>query len=129
MVIRSEIESARGSSLSITQLISGVLFIGSVLIAGVYFYATTTSIRKKKRINTNGNIIIDSCTDDCISSDNRSIVGLNNTSNTCYANALLQGLASLPSFVAWIDQLDVHQMSFLHALQSTINSNISLKLK
>ncbi|CAJ0586463.1 unnamed protein product, partial [Mesorhabditis spiculigera] len=73
------------------QLLPVYLFGGSLAVAVAYLFLTTTP--GKKKFTT-------------------SIPGLENNGQVCYVNALLQGLASLPSFLEWLKKEEIfEQMS------------------
>uniref|UniRef100_A0A1I7Y7I8 Ubiquitin carboxyl-terminal hydrolase n=1 Tax=Steinernema glaseri TaxID=37863 RepID=A0A1I7Y7I8_9BILA len=81
---------------------------GALASAALYFYATTKDPQKhregKEGLYT--------------------VPGLQNTGNSCFANSLLQALASSSAFIDWLNQLDYSNpkgMQFLAALRETLN--------
>ncbi|CAJ0600227.1 unnamed protein product [Cylicocyclus nassatus] len=65
---------------------TGAILGGTVLAAFLYYQATKP--RKRQGSKPAG------------------VPGLRNLGNTCYANALLQGISSLPSMVRWLKEID-----------------------
>ncbi|VDK55500.1 unnamed protein product [Cylicostephanus goldi] len=57
------------------------------------------------------------------------VPGLRNLGNTCYANALLQGISSLPSMVRWLKEIDTStselKYGFLDELKEVVLSEFS----
>ncbi|CAL2035212.1 unnamed protein product [Caenorhabditis brenneri] len=54
-------------------------------------------------------------------STSKIVPGLINQGNTCYMNALLQGLASCPSFVGWLRSLKPKPGSFVECLTNVLD--------
>ncbi|KAK0417546.1 hypothetical protein QR680_013074 [Steinernema hermaphroditum] len=87
-----------------------LLFGGALASAAFYFYMTTKE-PSKHREGEEGLY---------------TVPGLQNIGNTCFANSLLQALASSPSFVNWLNNLDysrvpLRKVQFLMALRDTLN--------
>ncbi|EYC05600.1 hypothetical protein Y032_0081g1468 [Ancylostoma ceylanicum] len=75
-------------------VVTGVILGGTIIAALLYYQAT----KPKKRA----------------ASKRAGVPGLRNLGNTCYANALLQGLASLPSVVRWLKEIDTATNDLRH---------------
>ncbi|CAJ0942146.1 unnamed protein product, partial [Mesorhabditis belari] len=82
------------------------LLCGSIAVAAIYLFLTTRKPGVRKKVKK-GNV-----------------PGLLNLGNTCYINALLQGMASLPSFSQWlknIKEVEVEDENcFLTELRNTV---------
>ncbi|CAB3401632.1 unnamed protein product [Caenorhabditis bovis] len=94
------------STYSNKSLISGAIFGGAAAAALGYFYWTSSScvISEKSR---------------------KTVAGLANKGNTCYLNSLLQALASCPSFLAWLHNVNIEEAGikngFIHSLRNILN--------
>uniref|UniRef100_A0A914VBX2 USP domain-containing protein n=1 Tax=Plectus sambesii TaxID=2011161 RepID=A0A914VBX2_9BILA len=85
--------SYRSASLATT---ASVLLLGSSLIGAIGYFYWTSSKSRSKKANKKGQA---------------AIPGLYNIGNTCYANALLQGLAGCPGFVTWLERIDASSLT------------------
>uniref|UniRef100_A0A8R1HKL4 Ubiquitin carboxyl-terminal hydrolase n=1 Tax=Caenorhabditis japonica TaxID=281687 RepID=A0A8R1HKL4_CAEJA len=59
-------------------------------------------------------------------SSSKLVPGLANQGNTCYMNALLQGLASCPSFVGWLKSLKIGEMGLEGSFVETLGELLGL---
>ncbi|XP_062874194.1 ubiquitin carboxyl-terminal hydrolase 30 isoform X2 [Trichomycterus rosablanca] len=82
-------------------VIGGVV---AALAAGVYVLWGPTSDRKKRRTGM--------------------VPGLLNLGNTCFLNALLQGLASCPSFVSWLQQFSTQSSTRVMEKDTRISATL-----
>uniref|UniRef100_A0A1I7UXD2 Ubiquitin carboxyl-terminal hydrolase n=1 Tax=Caenorhabditis tropicalis TaxID=1561998 RepID=A0A1I7UXD2_9PELO len=78
-------------------IVAGTLIGGTLAAAVTYVYLTTKDAPEATPVI-------------------KVVPGLYNQGNTCYMNALLQGLASCPSFVGWLKSLKVERGGFVHHL-------------
>lgn len=67
-------------------LLTSAILSGTIVAALIYYQSTKP--KKQTALKPKG------------------VPGLRNLGNTCYANALLQGLSSLPSMVQWLNEID-----------------------
>uniref|UniRef100_A0A8R1Y1F0 ubiquitinyl hydrolase 1 n=2 Tax=Onchocerca TaxID=6281 RepID=A0A8R1Y1F0_ONCVO len=91
---------------------SSLLLTSSLIIAIIYLYITSRRSSRVFRSLANGN--------------GHCVPAMFNLGNTCYANSLLQGLASSKAFVKWVQMIDTelpyegHKLMFLDALKQVI---------
>ncbi|VDK88678.1 unnamed protein product, partial [Onchocerca ochengi] len=91
---------------------SSLLLTSSLISAIIYLYITSRRSSRVFRSLANGN--------------GHCVPAMFNLGNTCYANSLLQGLASSKAFVKWVQMIDTelpyegHKLMFLDALKQVI---------
>ncbi|PAV88167.1 hypothetical protein WR25_17772 [Diploscapter pachys] len=88
--------------MSFESLVASAVLGGAAAAAAVYFYSTSTSkYRERTAVG---------------------VPGLYNLGNTCYANSLLQGLASSPSIHKWLTNLPMEHIKdgLLDAMREVI---------
>ncbi|KAK6739874.1 hypothetical protein RB195_008395 [Necator americanus] len=88
-------------------LVTGVILGGTILAALLYYQATKPKRRSASKA--------------------AGVPGLHNLGNTCYANALLQGLSSLPSMVRWLKEIDTTSSDLRHGFLDELKE-VVLKL-
>uniref|UniRef100_A0A915Q4U9 ubiquitinyl hydrolase 1 n=1 Tax=Setaria digitata TaxID=48799 RepID=A0A915Q4U9_9BILA len=92
------------------HLFSGILLTSSLIGAIIYFYATSRRSAFRPLTNSNG----------------KRVPAMFNLGNTCFANSLLQGLASSKAFFKWVQTIDTRfgyegrKLLFLDALKRVI---------
>ncbi|VBB30373.1 unnamed protein product [Acanthocheilonema viteae] len=94
-------------------LFTSVLLMSTLIGAITYLYSTSRRLsRNALRPLTNGSA--------------QSVPAMFNLGNTCFANSLLQGLASSKAFLKWVQTIDTkfaydgHKLMFLDALKRVI---------